>query len=109
MDQDVKARAPPQRSFAILGTCCLSLLNTFEAQTVSLTSQRLTKQMLAACMIFIAARSSHRDLKEMLLWSVPIKLFTMIVQIQGGGEWVSIGVTEGLTGLVNVVCAFLMD
>ena len=104
----VKQRALHQHLSATLGkwySCSsLSPLNCS-----LLTRVRLTKQFLAACMIFIAARSSRNNLREMLFWSVPVKLVTMIVQMQGGGEWFNIGITEGLTGVLNGACAYLME
>ena len=69
---------------------------------------RLTKQQLAAFMLLIAVRGSPKLLKEALLWSVPLKLLAMWFQVRSGDNWVTVGISEGLTGVVNGVVALMM-
>lgn len=59
-------------------------------------------------MLFVAARSSREQLREMLWISVPFKLLAAAVQISSGSQWFSVGVSEGLTGVVNGVFAMLL-
>lgn len=61
------------------------------------------------CFTLVATRGPTKLLKEMLVLFGAGKALAVGVQLYCGPKWYGVAVYEGLTGLVNVACAFLID
>ena len=61
------------------------------------------------CFTLAATRAPRKLFKEMLILFGAGKALAVGVQIYCGQQWYGVAAYEGLTGLVNVACAFLME
>ncbi|KAH8653775.1 hypothetical protein BX600DRAFT_471624 [Xylariales sp. PMI_506] len=69
----------------------------------------LSSLSLGLCFTLAATRGSRELLKDMLILFGAGKALAVVVQTYCGPKWYSVAIYEGLTGLANFACAFLMD
>jgi hypothetical protein len=64
---------------------------------------------LGVCFLVIAARAPRNLLKEVLILSVPLRFGAVLLQLRLGEKWFNVAVFEGVVGVINGVCALLME
>jgi hypothetical protein len=64
---------------------------------------------LGACFTLIAARGSQQLFKQMLVLSVAGRAIAVFVQLYCGPKWFNVAIFEGVMGVINGVCALLLD